>query len=376
MIRFKTSSTLILLACVVHTSVAIAQSSPPCNIEPPLTDTNNDGFADQYVSPQANIIRSELDCSELNIQAGAIIIDSTVLSRSIIEPDARVFRSSIDGTAIIKRGAKVIDSGVSGSGPQGGSRVTTVVGEGAIIARNSFVGDISTIAPDAHIIGSTVLFSLVGERSFVRESSLRLVEIRSDLRVLGATLEGGTSRPSDTLFLSGTRILPGATISGPIRFEENINVGRNVAIEGFKFMGGDSRIGADSKIGPGGDILELVTGKRVTIGGSPDIGVARIGADSDIGSLFTTGIDVKIGSSVVIGSVVSVGDLSLIGSSSKIGDDVIIGTEAIIGRDSVLGDSVMVGDSAVVRPRSVVPEGFIIEANTVYPNDYPNPTAN
>jgi len=80
------SPAALLVSGTLFTPFVFAQEV--CEYDPPRPDVNNDGYADEFVSPDAIIKNSDIDCSFHNIQAGARIIDSTIRAEATIEGGA------------------------------------------------------------------------------------------------------------------------------------------------------------------------------------------------------------------------------------------------------------------------------------------------
>ena len=360
LISVRNSAVLVLVS--ILSSNVYAQEV--CDIQAPNTDVNNDGLADQFVSPDAIVRNSTFDCSEHNVQAGALIRRSGLLQRVAVEPLARVVDSSIAFNSTVASGARIINSTVESS----------EIGTNARVRAGAFVEG-SLLLSSAIVIGGSVARSEIGTNSFIHESTVSGVIVLDDVRVTnGSSIQGGgnLSNPFSVIG-SGTRIIDGASIEGPIQIGEDARIRARAFIGDQTIIGENFRIGEDSNIAFGSQILDNVTiGKRVAIAFESDIGEnTRIASDTIIGNSFVAGSDVIVRRNSAIGDGVSLGNSVTIGSATAIGHDVRVSSEVIVGKGSTIGASAVIESGAIVRAGSSVPGGFTVLANTIFPNDYP-----
>jgi len=367
--RFLRDRCLVLVIGAAFSPLAFSQSQAPCDLREGQTDVNEDGYADQLVSPDARLFNADLDCSDHTIEAGAVIRNSGAAINVTIRSGARVIDSLISWEAEVQAGAKVVGSGVDGEG--------TRIGPNAVVRAGSFVSDGTQMAANSRVSSSDVAGSEIGEGSVVRGGSrLTFVKLEENVRVNGADISAnGSSDPTSTLIRSGTRVAQGASILGDIDLGPNSYIGpRAQLVGGTKFVGGDFRLGADSFVDFGGDILGNVKiGKRVSIGSLPDIGGnVRIGDDTKILSVFFADHDVTVGQRCNIDGPVTLGERTTVRNDVTIGFNVVAGTDVVIRANSVIGNRVTIGNGAIIRRGSIVPDDFVISADTIYPNDYQN----
>lgn len=352
---------LITISCLSTNLHAQAE----CVIEPPFTDSNNDGLADQFVSPDAIVRNTTIDCSNHSIAAGAVLIDSSIDAEVTVDSGARIVRSNVSFGAEIGAESRVVDSGVDGFG--------TTVGLRSVVAQESFVTDRSQVADDVVIRQSEILDSDIGSNSIVNGSRVTTFTLGDDVRVInGSELIGNAESRFQATIEAGGRVRNGATVLGPITIGPNAQINARVVIEGFKFIGGNFRIGEDSTIGFGGDILgEVIIGKRVTIGNEPDIGGGnRIGNDATLGFGVETMSDVIIRRNAQVGGEVFLDARVVVGQGASIGEQVTVGTDAVIRAEATVGDGAQIGSGAIIKSGADVPAGFVVLPNTVFPNDY------
>lgn len=341
------------------------QAYSDCIIFPGQTDSNNDGFADELVSPDANISGdSDIDCSEHQIAAGANIVSSTISLDVRIDSEGTVKYSNISNESVIMSRAKIVRSGIDRS---------TVSG-GATVRSDSFVSDFSTILAGAYLSGAQVFESEIGRNSLIyTDARVQTAILRENVKVLKrATVEGQAGFGQVTLIREGVRIYNDAYVEGPIDLGEDSRIGERAVLIGSKFVGPDFNMGYDSFIDVGGDIGSRVKiANRVSIGNDPDIGSdSSFGNDTQVGNLLETGGSVTVRKRVTIGGEVFLGDDVVIANESVVGNDVTVGAGTVIGFQAVIGNNVVIGDNAIVRDYAVVPDNFVISAGTVYPTDY------
>jgi len=332
-----------------------------CNVEPEF-DINNDGFNDSLVSPSATIIRTEIDCSSHSIAAGVILKDSGISEFVTIEIGAKLIRSFVSYQATVGAEAMLIDSFLDSQGASIGART--------VLKNKSLVTGYSTVAADSVIDNTNIFQSQVGANNIIRNSQITTFNLGDDNRILGeSTLAGNSDRPS-TLD-DGARI-SGAYIEGPIAIGSNAHIRSGVSILGSKNIGDNFRVGKDTAIGFGGDILGGVTiGERVSIANNPDIGFSNtIGSDAIIGYAVETLSNVIIRPFANIGEETFIDRDVVVGRSASVGRGVQIAPEAIIKARATIGDFAKIGFGAIVRTDAKVPDKFIVLENTIFPDDY------
>jgi len=362
--RLTTGCCLIAVTAFAFSPSVFAQQNEPCFGADETNDLNGDGYVDAYLSPDAKVIESDIDCSNHTIEAGAFIKRSNLTAVVSIAPGARIVDSGVSFFASVGEGAKIIDSGVDGEG--------TMVAGGAIVRNGSVVSNQSWILSGAIINASRIDNSIIGERTVIRNSPEVIeFEVAEDVKVNGARLVGNPRNGQGGVLGEGSIVREGSLIQGPITVLQGARIGKRASLIGDKFVGDNFRLGADSFIDFGGDILGNVRiGKNVTIGSNPRIGNEnRIGAGTTIGSNLQALNNVTIAKAVTMQAGVFIGERSIIRRDSIVGFDVEIGADVVIGRGSMIGDDVIIGDSVVVRAGSNVPAGAVIPAGSIYPDN-------
>jgi len=356
---------LLLLVVSFSGSFTLFADTPAtaCNIDAPLVDKNDDGYADEFVSPAAQIQRSEIDCSAHTIGSGAVIVDASISTVVVIRPNALINRSVLSLYSTIGSRSKVIDSEVTSD---------SHVGSSTVIASGSYISDDVKIGMNSRVVKSRVANSNIGNRAvIINDSEIFNSSIGSNVQISGADLYGSEFYGSDNKIGAGTRIAIGSTLLGPFDIGENSKIGRNVHLQNSTF-GEQFRIGNGSSISFASSIANNVTiGHRVTIGRFAVISDnTLIGDDVMLGALTELGESAKINARAKLGNSVHLGANSSIGSQSRVSDLVDIGAEVVIGRNSSIGLSAQIGDGAVVLAGSTVPGEFVVESDTVFPSDY------
>jgi len=159
--KFSTA-VVVMTGSLFFSSFSYAQEGPPCDLEPGQTDSNNDGYADQFVSPSATVITSEIDCTAHAVMSNSVISNSTLLNRVTVERRAKVNNSILQDDSVIKLFAQV---------------------------QNSSVLDRSTIGAGSYVSNSSISRdSRLERRVFVEASSVENSEIRQNTSVTNGSV--------------------------------------------------------------------------------------------------------------------------------------------------------------------------------------------
>jgi len=361
MMHSNTMLKAIILVVIFGSLPTNLYAQADCNVLPEF-DINNDGLNDAFVSPNATIIRTDIDCSRHSIAAGVIFKDSGVSEIVTIETGAKLIRSFVSYQATVGVEARLVDSFLDSLGSS--------VGAHTVLKNKSLVTDSSTVAEDSTIDNAKIFQSQVGANNVIRDSQINTFNIGNGNHISGESMLTGNSQRRSTLG-HGARI-SGAYIEGPITIGSDARIRSGASILGSKTIGDNFRVGRGTSIGFGGDILGDVTiGERVTIANNPDIGF-----NNTIGSDVVIGFAVETLNNVIIRPFANIGEETFIdrdvvvGRSAVTGKGVQIAPEAVIKARATIGESAKIGFGAIVRAGANVPAKFIIRDNTIFPDDY------
>jgi len=348
-------------------TAAFSQSSPPCDLGPSQTDINGGGYADQFISPDATVIRSTIDCSEHSVAPGATLKRASLSKGVVVESGATIINSEISDGVTVSENALVKGSLVGEPG--------TIIGAGAVVQGNSKIFAESWVLPNASIINSVLTTATIGEGTRVlRDSLVMEFNVGPAGKIVGAKLFGEERIGAGSSIGSGARIYKDVVITGPIDIGDNVTINTRSTIDLDKNIGDNFYLGRDSIIEVGGEILTNTRiGHNVKVGRFSDIGFGnRIRAFTVLAGAFESKEFVTIGSNVFINSDVFVDARTKIRSRVNIGFLVNIGKDVIIQTDASVGNRVTIEDGVLVRSGSSVPDNAYLFENTVFPNDYPS----
>jgi len=341
-----------LLACL---TAGVTHAQPvDCGV-PPENDRNGDGLDDALVSPDAFVTDdSTIECGAKVGAAAQIFYGAVVDFESEVEAGARLSRSSLTFGSTVRSGARVQSSSVD---------FFSEVRSGARVQDNSSVQSDSIIGEKAGVYGARIADSEIGAGSRVFfGAGITGATLGEGVTVFqGATIQSDRGR--DVVIGEGSIVGVNTELLGPLEISPNALIGSNTQFRGgFGFVGSNFKVGNDTVIFFGGDILgQVKIGSRVVLGAEHQVDSrVQIGSDTRIGTRVEIGEDSSVGSLAFIDDRVTIGMRTTVGYRASISFGSTIGDDVVIGVGASIGESVQIGDGVSIAPGAVIPDGAVI----------------